>query len=785
VNHQGARGPRLERAGARRRFPRLAVTIVLSLFVVLLVTPVAAQAAPPPVGTGYVAINGVAVACSNLEVTLDITVAPRAQEMRFSNDGGASWSAYEPVATAKVWTPAPGADGPRTVTVEFHRPAPHESSSIAEDSIFLDRAAPRTEGVPGADAAYYNAAIALVFGGWTDPDPSSGLAVFDYQVAGQGWRSFGLPLGTATVVLDPSALADGEQTVVFHATDVAGNAEADRSVVRYTDTTAPVTSDDYDGGWSNAPVQLGLTAQDAGAGIADTFFSLDDGATWTSGTTVGVEAPADHSADGSHAVRYYSVDAAQPAGNAESPKTATVLIDTAAPVTTITPSADISLPVDGDVTLALSAVDPLPGSGVETIEYSVDGGDWTNGDTVTVAAPADHSNDGAHTVAARAVDIAGNVGGSQSADVVIDTTAPVTTITGYDGSWSSSDVTFAFSAEDAGAGVDFVRYSVDGGDWVVGDGVTVPASSGDGTHSLSVQAVDKLGIAEDPQSLVVRIDTAAPVSVVTGVDGDWHNTDVTLSVSATDAEPGAGVAATYYRLNGGAWQQATGGEIVVPAPVDHSLDGTVAVDVYSTDGAVAPNAEAVQTFEVRIDTTAPVTVASGAGQGWLTAPVTLAFVASESGGSGYAYTEYSLDGGLTWSQGLSVTLATSKIWTVLYRSADILGNVEGSRTATVKLDLVGPRTSAKHATARKGVTVRLKYKATDNLSSRVYSLRVVVKNARGKTVKTVRVAGCPVGVWYSVKWKPLKKGAYRYTVYAKDAAGLKQSRIGAAKVLVK
>jgi hypothetical protein len=41
------------------------------------------------------------------------------------------------------------------------------------------------------------------------------------------------------------------------------------------------------------------------------------------------------------------------------------------------------------------------------------------------------------------------------------------------------------------------------------------------------------------------------------------------------------------------------------------------------------------------------------------------------------------------------------------------------------------------------------------------------------------------GAWYNVKWKPKAKGTYRYYVYAKDAAGNAQSRVGSAKVVVR
>lgn len=41
------------------------------------------------------------------------------------------------------------------------------------------------------------------------------------------------------------------------------------------------------------------------------------------------------------------------------------------------------------------------------------------------------------------------------------------------------------------------------------------------------------------------------------------------------------------------------------------------------------------------------------------------------------------------------------------------------------------------------------------------------------------------GAWYWFTWKPKARGTYRYSVYAKDAAGNAQSRVGSARVVVR
>ena len=54
----------------------------------------------------------------------------------------------------------------------------------------------------------------------------------------------------------------------------------------------------------------------------------------------------------------------------------------------------------------------------------MDGGSFQNGTSVVIPAPADHSNDGAHTIEYRSTDNAGNAEPLHTATVRIDTTLP-------------------------------------------------------------------------------------------------------------------------------------------------------------------------------------------------------------------------------------------------------------------------------------------------------------------------------------------------------------------------
>ena len=89
-----------------------------------------------------------------------------------------------------------------------------------------------------------------------------------------------------------------------------------------------------------------------------------------------------------------------------------------------------------------------------------------------------------------------------------------------------------------------------------------------------------------------------------------------------------------------------------------------------------------------VDAIPPTTSVTGADALWHNKPVTLTFSALDNpGGTGVAYSEYSLDRGETWTKATSVTIpapadhANDAIHTVLYRSADDAGNSEKARAA--------------------------------------------------------------------------------------------------------
>ena len=108
-----------------------------------------------------------------------------------------------------------------------------------------------------------------------------------------------------------------------------------------------------------------------------------------------------------------------------------------------------------------------------------------------------------------------------------------------------------------------------------------------------------------PRPLItVLVDHTAPATTASLAPGSPSNAPVTVSFSANDGA-GSGVSTISYRVDGGSL--LLGAAVIVPAPGDHSNDGSHLVEYFATDDV--GNVETLKSITVVIDTTAP----SGAG----------------------------------------------------------------------------------------------------------------------------------------------------------------------------
>ncbi|MEV6627112.1 copper-binding protein [Amycolatopsis sp. NPDC051106] len=232
----------------------------------------------------------------------------------------------------------------------------------------------------------------------TATDADSAVASVEYQLDGGTWTAYTAPVAVTGA---------GEHMVHYRATDEAGNTSPEgmsHFTVVKSDTTPPTVTasvagtQDGDGSYVGKAT-VTVVASDTGSGIAAVEYRVDGGA-WTAYT-----APVPVTAPGAHTVDSRARDVA---GNASAPASVSFTVvaggDTTAPLVSLAVSGkqDGDWSYVGQASVTLTATDA--GSGVASMEYKVDSGAWTRYTTPVVV-----STLGAHTVGARATDVAGNV----------------------------------------------------------------------------------------------------------------------------------------------------------------------------------------------------------------------------------------------------------------------------------------------------------------------------------------------------------------------------------------
>ncbi len=307
-----------------------------------------------PTGTIEGSVSGVPT--GGWHNVADLTLTTTAPEGAVSEYriGDGAWQAY----TGRVQLP----EG--DLTVEYRVRLGDEVLDSDTLSVKVDRTAPTaTHSVDGRTVTL------------TGSDAGSGIGTLRFRLDDGEWQTYDQP-----IVLDDEA-----HTLEYRAVDVAGNASVVGSVevqAVYTggDVTASVSSAGLDG-WFGAGAALSLTSEKP---VAELQYRLGDGE-WTVWTQA-VDLPV-----GTTVVSYRAQGVT---GAFSEVSELTVRVDATAPVSSASAA---------DRTVTLTGSDE-GGSGVTTIEYRLDGGEWT-----TYTAPFVVDGD-AHVVEHRAVDRAGNVG---------------------------------------------------------------------------------------------------------------------------------------------------------------------------------------------------------------------------------------------------------------------------------------------------------------------------------------------------------------------------------------
>lgn len=268
-----------------------------------------------------------------------------------------------------------------------------------------DTTAPQTsakvEGEKNADGAYVgHASVTLAA-----TDAGSGVDKVEFATGANGaWQPYTAPVMVHQV---------GTHTIRYRATDKAGNTSAEKAV-DFTvvapptdDSTPPETSATVSGEKNAEGQYLGMatvtvTASDTGSGVNTIEYALGASGAWTA-----YSGPVMVHETGTHKVRFRATDRA---GNVAAEKSADFTVvappaeDKTPPETAATVTGDKN--ADGayitSAKVTLAATD-AGGSGVDKVEYSLDGGPY-----LAYTVPLIVDRVGRHTVSHRATDKAGN-----------------------------------------------------------------------------------------------------------------------------------------------------------------------------------------------------------------------------------------------------------------------------------------------------------------------------------------------------------------------------------------
>ncbi len=459
---------------------------------------------------------------------------------------------------------------------------------------------------------------------------------------------------------------DGVNKISFYSVDKLGNKEEVQTDYVKIDVAAPVTKVaapvDTEKLYSG-DVLVELTATDEQSGVAKTFYSVDD-SEYFEGSSFTVKG------NSIHKISFYSVDVA---GNLETAKSIEIKIDATAPVTTVVSPVDTEKFYSEDVLVELTATDEQ--SGVAKTFYSVDDSEYFEGSSFTV------KGNGIHKINFYSVDTAGNKESAKSIEIRIDATAPVTTIVSPVDTEKlySGDVLVELTATDEQSGVAKTFYSVDDSECFEGSSFTV---KGNGIHKISFYSVDVAGNLETAKSIEIKIDTAAPVTtVVSPIDTEkFYSEDVSVELTATDEQ--SGVAKTFYSIDDSEYFE--GSSFTVKG------NGIHKISFYSVDAA--GNKESAKSFEIKIDTAAPVTKVAAPvdTEKFYSEDVLIELTASDEQ-SGVAKTFYSIDDS-SYSEGSSFTVKGNGVHKVSFYSVDANGNKESAKSIEIKIDTVVPVT---------------------------------------------------------------------------------------------
>jgi hypothetical protein len=497
-----------------------------------------------------ISINGGAAYTKVAQVTLDGECSDTGSGVDVYRYGAAGlWEDWVCGAPESVdWT-LTGGDGTKTVYLQCRDRSGNQSQ--CSDTIVLDRTAPNCAmSISGGSPYTKSSSVTLNL---SCTDATSGVSRMRFKDSGGAWTSWEAYASTKAWGLPPG---DGSKAVYVEIEDGAGNTSQCSDDITL-DTAAPTCSIVIDGGETyalSAGVGLDLSSSDSGSGLGQMRFK-DEGGSWTSWQAyTGHKSWTLPGADGTKTVY---VEFRDNAGNT-SQCTDSIVLDTTAPVCSISINAGGDYTNSTSVTLNLSATDA--GSGVTEMRFIDEATPWTAWEPyATTKAWTLPSTEGSRVVFVEFKDAVGHTSNC-SDKILLDTTGPSCSIAIDGGSAYSTDhsVTLNLDAFDGASGVAEMRFIDESTPWTAWEpyapGKAWVLPTGEGSKTVFVEFKDSAGNTSNCYDNIV-VDTIAPACSIAINGGDATTGEAAVTLDLESEDSGSGVSEMRLKDDGSSWTQ--------------------------------------------------------------------------------------------------------------------------------------------------------------------------------------------------------------------------------------
>ncbi len=529
----------------------------------------------------------------------------------------------------------------------------------------------------------------------TDAAPSSSIAWTKYCTSGSGCNPSGGTAYTVPVVIS----IEGTSYFNYASQDNAGNTQTTVSKTVMIDTAVPTTvaggSNGYAFGtsWTNQNVTVTLTCGDgSGSGCGATLYCAGSNSCTPSTPYIQGVTTVTVSTAGTSYVRYYSTDAVN---NTETVKSQTINIDKNGP------SVNAGVDESKKAIFTQDATVSAGSSGIASYLWSkVSGpGAITFGTATTEDTTVTAGQEGTYIIRLTVTDNASTAVYDEFT-LVWDTTNPVANA-GADQIKKTQFTQTGSATDTGGSGVASYSWSKVSGPGAINFGTSTTAQTTisvdtDGSYVIRLTATDN-ATNSGTDDFTLIWDATVPTTTDNFTHNDsWQSTSQTITLTPTDPAPSSSIAWTKYCTSSISCDPSTGTAYTVPVSI--STEGISYFRYASQDNA--GNTQTTVTKTVKIDTTAPTTVASGSNgynfsTNWSSQDVTVTLTCGDGGGSPcgvtlYCTTSNACTPNLSYNPSSKPVISTLGTSYIRYYSTDAMNNPETVVMQTINIDKTTP-----------------------------------------------------------------------------------------------